>query len=207
MKLPPSPSRSLSFARTRRAFSLVELLTVMAIVALLSGATAMVFSDGRSLGIQTSAAQVSSTLSMARDLAVTTNRRTRFMIVTEAATNPLDQQRKSYAVLQYDETLGQFVPVSPLKALPAGVLFAGDQENEAIGQGIFDSRAQVVMRGASVDYAYIEFLPSGGTSGNSAANIFSITQGVSADQGPTHQANYARLGVAQHTGRVKVERR
>jgi|GEM_PF-4899733 prepilin-type N-terminal cleavage/methylation domain-containing protein len=188
----------------RRAFSLVELLTVMAIVAILSGATAMMFSDGRALGIRTSSALVSSTLSMARDLAVTSNRRTRFVVVTENAANPDEMRRKSFAVLQYDDTEGRFVVVSAFKQLPAGVYFSEDRTNEVAGQGIFNFRDQVLFRGNPVEYAFIEFLPSGGTKGTSGENIFSIEAG--AGQGGETRADYARLGVAQHTGRVKVER-
>ena len=190
--------------RTSVAFSLVELLAVMAIVAVLSGATAMMFSDGKTLGIRTSSAEVSSTLSMARDLAVTSNRRTRFVVVTENVSNPGELRRKSFGVLKHDGT--QFVPVSAWKQLPAGVYFAEDQKNEASGQGIFAFRDQVLLRGNSVEYAYIEFLPSGGTKESSGENIFSLAAGTGPDQILTEKRDFARLGVAQHTGRVKVER-
>jgi prepilin-type N-terminal cleavage/methylation domain-containing protein len=201
---PGRPQRGIRSRRTAGAFSLVELLMVMAIVAVLSGATAMMFSDGKALGIRTSSAQVSSTLSMARDLAVTSNRRTRFVVVTENASNPGDLRRKSFGVLQYDGS--QFVPVSAWMQLPAGVYFTEDQKNEATGQGIFDFRDQVMLRGNSVEYAYIEFLPSGGTKGSSGENIFSLAAGTAPDQILAGKQDYARLGVAQHTGRVKVER-
>ena len=199
-----SPSSASEKAITEHAFSLIELLAVMAILAVLSGATAMMFSDGKTLGIRTSSALVSSTLSMARDLAVTSNRRTRFVVVTENAANPGELRRKSFGVLQYDGA--QFVIVSAFKPLPAGVYFAEDQENDATGQGIFDARDQVALRGGSVEYAYIEFLPSGGTKGTSGENIFSLAAGTGADQVLPGKSDYARLGVAQHTGRVKVER-
>jgi prepilin-type N-terminal cleavage/methylation domain-containing protein len=189
------------------AFSLIELLAVMAIVAVLSGATAMMFSDGKSLGIRSSSALVSSTLSMARDLAVTSNRRTRFAVVTENTANPGELRRKSYGVLQYDDKSGEFVVVSALKQLPAGVYFSEDPENEATGQGIFGSRDHTPLRGTSVEYAFIEFLPSGGTQGTSGENIFSLEAGTGADQTLSEKSDYARLGVAQHTGRVKVERK
>lgn len=190
--------------REAGAFSLIELLAVMAIVAVLSGATAMMFSDGKSLGIRTSSAQVSSTLSMARDLAVTSNRRTRFVVLTESASNPGELRRKSFGVLQYDGV--QFVPVSAWKQLPEGVYFAEDQKNEAAGQGIFEFRDHVPWRGTSVEYAYIEFLPSGGTKGTSGENIFSLAAGTTGEHILSEKQDYARLGVAQHTGRVKVER-
>lgn len=201
-----SPQRPASPVRTR-GFSLVELLAVMAVVAVLSGATAMMFTNGRSVGIKTSAAQVSSMLSMARDLAVTSNRPTRFIIVSEQGTNPGDLRLKSYGVLQYDISLAQYILASPLKQLPTGVYFYEDQSNEAAGRGIFDSRDEFTIRGGQVDYAYIEFQPTGGTKTSSGANIFSLAGGVSADVPLPNTADSARLGVAQHTGRVRVERR
>ncbi len=84
---------------------------------------------------------------------------------------------------------------------PRGVFFGEDQENEASGRGIFESRAQISLRGSAVDYAYIEFQPSGGTSGNSTANIFSIVQGTAADQAPTQlgQLCAAGCGAAHRT--------
>lgn len=190
-----------------RAFSLVELLAVMALVALLSGATAMMFSNGRSAGIKTSAAEISGALTMARDLAVTSNRRTRFIIVTEADSNPGDLRLKSYGILQYDTALAQYVLASPLKHLPTGVFFDEDQENEAAGRGIFDSQDTAPIRGGNVDYAYVEFLPAGGTKATSGSNIFSLVGGTAPGQPVPGSTDYARLGVAQHTGRVKVERK
>lgn len=192
---------------TSRAFSLIELLTVTALVALLSGATAMMFSGGRSVGIKTSAAQISSTLSMARDLAVTSNRRTRFIIVTGGDGDLGTMRLKSYGVLQYDSATSRYVMAFPLKQLPAGVFFDEDQENEAAGRGIFDSLDKVEVRGGEVDYAYVEFLPVGGTSATSGANIFSLVGGNAPGQPDPNAKDYARLGVAQHTGRVKVERK
>jgi prepilin-type N-terminal cleavage/methylation domain-containing protein len=202
MKTPPQTKIA-----TLRGFSLVELLAVMALVALLSGATAMMFSDGRAVGIKTSASQISSTLTMARDLAVTSNRRTRFIVLTEANSNPADLRLKSYGVLQYDTALAQYALASPLKHLPTGVYFDEDQENEAAGRGIFDSQDKFTIRGGEVEYAYVEFLPAGGTKATSGANIFSLVGGSAPGQPLPGGKDYARLGVAQHTGRVKVERK
>lgn len=190
----------------QRAFSLVELLTVMALVALLSGATAMMFSGGRSTGITTSAVQISSALAMARDLAVTSNRRTRFIIVDEADGNPAALRRKSYGILQFDSASSQWALVHPLEHLPTGVVFGEDPENEAAGRGVFDFRDQTTLRGGVVEYVYLEFLPAGGTTANSGANIFSLVGDAGPDQPAPATMDYARLGVAQHTGRVKVER-
>jgi hypothetical protein len=146
-------------------------------------------------------------LSMARDLAVTSNRATRFIVVSEQATNPGDSRLRSYGVLQYDMSLAQFVLASPLKQLPTGVYFSEDRGSEAAGRGIFDSRGQIAIRGGQVDYAYIEFQPTGGTKTSSGANIFSLAGGASADALLPNAVDYARLGVAQHTGRVRVERK
>jgi type II secretory pathway pseudopilin PulG len=190
-----------------RAFSLVELLAVTALVALLSGATAMMFTNGRSAGLQTSAAEISGALTMARDLAVTSNRRTRFIIVSGADDNPGTMRLKSYCILQYDPAQAAFATVFPLKHLPAGVYFDEDQENEAAGRGVFDFRDRINLRGTGVDYAYVEFLPAGGTTAASGANIFSLVAGSAAGEPLPGAKDYVRLGVAQHTGRVKVERR
>lgn len=191
----------------KRAYSLVEVLVVVTIVAILSGTATMMFSDARSVGIQTSAAQISSVLSMARDLAVTSNRRIRFIIVSNSGANAKDWRLRSYGVLKYDMDEATFKVAMPLKSLPGGIYFGEDQEGEASGHGVFDLQDQITIQGAPVDYAYIEFLPTGGTTAVSGANVFSILSGREAGAPIPGSKNYARLGVAQHTGRVRMERK
>ncbi|MDQ3621143.1 MAG: hypothetical protein M3463_01435, partial [Verrucomicrobiota bacterium] len=59
---------------------------------------------------------------------------------------------------------------------------------------------------AQAEYAFIEFLPTGATSTPSAENIFVVERAVEPGVSLSNNQLYARLGVAQHTGRVKVER-
>jgi len=71
-----------SASARRQAFSLVELLTVVAIMAVVMGLVAVGVSGMQRPGLQTAAAQVSSGLSLARQLAITRNTTAAFIVAT-----------------------------------------------------------------------------------------------------------------------------
>lgn len=69
-------------ARPQGGFSLVELLTVVAIMAVVMGLVAVGVSGMQRPGLQTAAAQVSSGMSLARQLAITRNTTAAFIVAT-----------------------------------------------------------------------------------------------------------------------------
>jgi Tfp pilus assembly protein FimT len=192
------------------AFSLVELLTVMGILALLAGAGTAVFTDMRSTGISGSTAQVGGALSMARDQAVAANRRVRFVIVTADSQNPQDWKLRKYGMLQQkglDPTANDWELVGPLSQLPNGVYFGkNEKDGSSVGSQMLERKANTTLQGKPVAYSYIEFLPNGAANDVSGSNIFSIAGRASADHEVINSSNVARVGVAQHTGRVRIER-
>ena len=208
-----------------QGFSLVELIVVIAIIGLAVGLGASAFSGGgRGQVLSTSAAQVSGMLSGARDLAISSNRVTRFFFVTAAESNPEEMKMRTYGVFQGSipdvEGRRQYSLVTELRSLGTGVYFSKDSETggnqapvpedptgTADEKPVVDRIDRDVLRGeAGVEYTYIEFLPTGGTTSGSANNIFIIEPKAGPEQPIPNNANTVRLGVSQHTGRVKIER-
>lgn len=195
-----------------RAFSLVELLAVIAILAILAGASTKFFDSARSSGISTSTAQVGGALSMARDMAVAANRRVRFVIVTDSAENPSEWRLRKYGILQQnslDPSSDDWQLSAPLMQLPTGVFFGKNEKSVAgsvTGGQMLDRTAVASLQGKNISYSYIEFLPSGGANNASGANIFAIMGRSSSDGQVINSQNAAYVGVAQHTGRVRIEK-
>ena len=217
MKHPePYPFSAALFASERlhrfsRGFSLTELLVVMAILAIMMalGAKAL-FSSNRNTILSSAAPQVASTISAARQLAITKNRKTRFAIIVTSSKSEWDKHR--YGVLSIPEgdppniDNPTFEPVARFEDLPEGVYFR-DNQHKGTGEtgSVFHTTSDVDFGGNSARYAYIEFLPTGGTSSATGMNIFEMQRAPSADK-EVETKDYIRFGVAQYTGRVKVER-
>lgn len=188
-------------------FSLVELLCVVSIVSILAGAGAIAL-NGKSASISTDSAKIFSMISEARQLAITANVRTRFIIFTGSERNPLEWHMRRYGILreQRDTLSGMtssFEQVGSPNSLGAGVYF---QQTKAYGKGVFESEDSGKLPGApNADYAYIEFLPSGMTTGASAANVFQIGLGDSSASSPDETQNIV-IGVTQKVGRVRIEK-
>ena len=193
------------------AFSLIELLTVIGILAILAGAGTAVFTDMRSSGVSSSTAQVGGVLSMARDQAVAANRRVRFVIVTADTQNPEDWRLRRSGLLQQkglNPSANDWEPTGPLSQLPNGVFFGKNEKDGAsVGSQMLDRKSTANIQGKNISYSYIEFLPNGAANDVSGSNIFSIAGlANAASQQVINPENVARLGVTQHTGRVRIER-
>jgi prepilin-type N-terminal cleavage/methylation domain-containing protein len=187
------------------AFSLVELLTVIAILALLAGAGAFAFQWQPSLSAESG--KIFSTIAEARQIAISQNTRTRFVILTDAGGAPVDSGLRRYGIMKEiaEYAMGAsryFELTGPLRELGVGLYF---QQTETHGRGIFSHTADGRFPGATeANYAYIEFLPSGETSAPSTENIFQIGRGT-ASESLAHNGQYIMVGVTQRTGRVRVE--
>lgn len=188
----------------------------MAIILLMVGMGAYVFTAGTGFAaaLSSSSSQVSNNVSGARQLAVSNNCRTRFIVLTNNAENKEDWRLRTYGVLkeQPSAVVGgapQFALVTQLDRLPTGIYFQRDYRDTEAAQStqmidrIATTRVQDV---SNAEYAYIEFLPTGGTSSTGRENIFLIERGTDPGVSLPNDPNYSRLGVAQHTGRVRIER-
>jgi hypothetical protein len=196
------------------------LLAVIAIIVILAAIGATVL-RGSTVGVSSSASQVSNSISSARQLAITKNCRTRFIVVTDSTANREEWRLKRYAVLRIPENMADtttktvFVQASEFGELGTGIFF---RDNVHTDNGLppatsmfkpTTQRDKTQINGEEVEYAYIEFLPNGTTSRVSNENIFEIEKAPSYNTPPNPSnpnKNYVRIGVAQYTGRVKYQR-
>lgn len=189
------------------AFSLVELLSVIAILAVLASAAVATMGAGQS-AVKTSVTQVASTASLARDLAITSNRRVRFAIIDGSETNPEAWRWQRYGVLKQqglDPNASDWEMAAAFTQLPAGASFGRNEQSAGTDGQMVERTAVGTIQGKSVTYAYVEFLPNGAADTVSGANIFSL-RGRSAEGGSVDASRITHVGISQHTGRVRVER-
>ena len=120
---PPRPGPS-----ARAAFSLVELLVVVAIIAIMMGILGLSIQGMRTPALQTAAAQVASGLSLARQLAITKNTMATFIIATNTGPGLPDEPFRAWAVAYWDKTNnsgnGTWVLEKDWEKLPEGAVFA-----------------------------------------------------------------------------------
>lgn len=111
-------------AARQGGFSLVELLTVVAIMAVVMGLVAVGVSGMQRPGLQTAATQVSSGLSLARQLAITRNTAAAFVIATSTngAAMPAEPF-KYWAVITSNRGANTWTLRKDWEKLPDGAVF------------------------------------------------------------------------------------
>lgn len=192
------------------AMSLIELLVVMSVITVFVGGAAFMWS-GRASGLFADVSRVCAALSEARELALSSNVRTRFAIFTDTSGNPEAWRLRRFAILrevrsEEDGAPGGFVLASSPENLSRGI---GFQPADKYGAGVFaaTSRANANLPGATdAEYAYVEFLPSGEASKSAAASIFQLGRDVKTEAQFASE-DWAAISVSRLTGRVRVERK
>ncbi len=194
-------------------------MVVIGLIVTLAGLGVYAFNNtGQSLAITTAATQVSTVVAGARQLAVTSNARTRFIILADSDQNEDAWRMRTYGILKEEAgvKLGSeplFTLVSQLEQLPQGVYFAPFTDTLEVkstdGEFFDEARfgTQQIQTKEDATYAYIEFLPTGGTTTSTGRNVFMMVRGAAPGTPlPNADNNRVGIGVAQMTGRVKVER-
>ena len=105
-------------------FSLVELLTVVAIMAIIMGVVVVSVQGMQRPGLQTAASQVSSGLSLARQLAITRNTTAAFIIATNTGTGMPAEPFRSWAVIFSNRGFSNWTLFKDWERLPEGAVFA-----------------------------------------------------------------------------------
>ena len=117
-----------SLRKAPRAFSLVELLVVIAIMAVLMGIIGLGIQGMRASALQTAAAQVSSGLSLARQVAITKNTMSTFIMATNTGPGLPNEPFCSWAIASWNKTNnngnGGWVLEKDWEKLPEGTVFA-----------------------------------------------------------------------------------
>jgi prepilin-type N-terminal cleavage/methylation domain-containing protein len=205
--------------RSRFGFSLVELLAVIAIIVVMVGMGAYIFSGNSSFAaaLSTSTSQMAGAIEGARQLAITSNCRTRFAVLTNSTSNKDEWRLHSYVILKEDpgsslsSLTGQptFAVVTPIEQLRSGIYVQRDTSLELpkdTRQMLERTATCTVQNVPAAEYAYIEFLPTGAATTTTGENIFVVERAVEPGVSLPNNHNFARIGVTQHTGRVRVER-
>jgi prepilin-type N-terminal cleavage/methylation domain-containing protein len=124
MNIPRTRSRSES---GKRAFTLVELLSVVAIMATVMGILAISLSQTQGRAVQVAAAQVASGLGVARQAAINMNTQSAFVIAPTPAGASAgllpEEAYRHYAILYSNKTTGNWILAKDWEALAPGAVF------------------------------------------------------------------------------------
>ena len=156
-------------------FTLVEVLVVLVIVVILAGVTVpAIVGMGRGSALQGAISNVRSTLSLARQWAIT-NRKHTYVVFPDV--NPSSTEAyayRAYAVYEYDPVtqVGQYV--SDWKFLPKGMVFDDDT---GLPQNVYkpvneESLAYPENSSGSRDLNVIGFKPTGSTLRSSGYEVY-----------------------------------
>ena len=218
MTPPPRPLPDPRLSRASVAFTLVELLVVVAIMVILISIGVRAFTSlGKGLPMRTAITQVSDSLSSARQLAISSNANTRFVVITDP-TQPF--RYGTFGILKetYIATSGSFsyIAAEPFQSLPGGIYFQADSsaDNSANympkGNPSDPEPGQLAVRGQIVaedGYRVVEFHPTGDTATSNEENLFVMGRGSSPGVllSDTIDPDKATIVVGSSTGRVKVQ--
>jgi len=114
------------------AFSLVELLVVMAIIGMMVGLSAVAVQGMRAPGVQRAASQVMSGLSLARQVAITKNTQAALLIANQTNTNngfPANGPYRHWSVVYSNKGANTWTIAKDWEELPNGAVFSQILEN------------------------------------------------------------------------------
>lgn len=119
--LPILFGRPCAVLRTRAAFSLVELLVVVAIISIMAAILGLGLKGMKSPAIQSAASQVTSGLSLARQLAITKNTKAALLIETNSVNGRVPF--RYWAVVYSNTSTTNWTLAKKWEALPEGAVF------------------------------------------------------------------------------------
>lgn len=200
-----------------RAFTLVELLVVIGLMVVLIAMGVRAFSSlGKGLPMREAVNEVTDTLNAARQIAITNNANTRFVIITD-----VNQAFRygTYGIMKDTfVTSGSFtyLAAAPFQSLPAGIYFKSDSSVDDAskypnGSSPSDPAATAFpLRGQTITdtgYRYIEFTPTGNTLTSNEQNLMILGKGYSPGTLLSDQIDpdKATIYVGSSTGRVKLQ--
>lgn len=223
-------------AAKRRAFSIVELLSVMAVISVISG-LAVVGVQGGSTGtaLETGSRKVAQYLELARSEAIRRHAVVRFVAAREWAQRD-DATLRRFSLWAWDAEAEIFTPITPWEELPTGTVFepelpeytrnseyaAADPSSvraeSVLGESFAGRAAWLIAEDQhTISARYVEFLPAGnaripGASTRKAA--FVVAQGYLDDAGalryrPSTEngpANWAQVNLDTLSGNVRIYR-
>ena len=186
-----------------QAFSLLELLIVIAIMAIM-GVMTMAVGPGllKSSAMSSSLSSVASAVSLARSEAIRSRKQTYFVL---APTNT-DRGYLAYAIIRKDETTNTYV--TPWKKLPTGVLFYPDAAPTANRL----PTTNFSYSGSNLPMSFISFVSDGALDEDSHSQkpILPLQVGTRlvATAQPDWQGQYItnEIFVELRSGKVKVQR-
>ncbi len=174
---PPSPMNSLYFHRSPSGFSLLELLVVVAVIALLAGLTASGLQGRDGSKLRNAQEVLISQVQAARNTALAKNAACRLLV--DAGTNQENGRRRLALAVksQTDPTKWEVVGV-PVKLPDGTALLVADGATPASTQdGKTSAAPQTLLKSAligadslvSTDWYFLEFDPSGTCEANAGA--------------------------------------
>jgi len=124
-----TPRKQIRREDIQRAFTLVELLSVVAIMAIVMGFLAMSLTQSQGRGVQMAAAQVASGMGLARQTAITRNTDALFMIAPRSGSSPSDffpaEPFRYWAVVYSNRGQANWTLATDWKEIPSGSVFMG----------------------------------------------------------------------------------
>lgn len=192
------------------AFTLVELLAVLAIMGLIfSIGIPAFFRLSKSAGLGSGAQQLKSTLSLARQYAITKRERT-FVVFPYSATALPTINYTAYSVLASNRTTGALYQAHKWQALPNGVVIVDVNPQGIGGKGYDPDNCLQKISWGTTNLAYIEFKPTGAAGipyGTNTTHNITLVEGFYESPAVTRiSSNYINIVVEPLTGHIRIER-
>ena len=192
-----------------RAFSLVELMVVMAIIAILVGLAIPAFNSiGKASALTNSGYLVEDQLKLARQMAVAQNRKVAVRFYNTEGDIGKDKEYCALRVYISNETAEKPIAAGALKKLPSGIVMSSDPKFSTLLNNGFEGMED--LPGApGVKYRQVEFGPTGGTSldmNGAGGDKWFLTLKAENDKGDTTSPakNFITVMIDPVNGRTKT---